>query len=78
MILEFILVMTIILSVIAIELKDLLWAVVVLGAADILVATAFYFMAAPDIALVQVAITTGLSVFIFMVVIFKTRRLEDG
>ena len=65
-------------SVIAIELRDLLYAVIVLGAADLLAAAAFYQMSAPDIALTQAAVTAGLTVFIFMIVIGKTRRLEHG
>ena len=75
---EFLLLFILALAIIAIELKDLLFAVIVLGAADLLVAVAFFFMAAPDIAMTQVAVTTGLSVFIFMVVIHKTRRMEHG
>ena len=78
MILESLLLVLIIVSLVAIEIKDLLYAVIILGAADLLAAVAFYFMAAPDIAITQVAVTTSLSVFFFVIVIGKTRRLEDG
>ena len=78
MILEGVLLMVIVMSIIAVEMKDLLYAVIALGSVDLLVAVAFYFMAAPDIAITQVAVTTALSVFIFVVVIGKTRRLEHG
>jgi uncharacterized MnhB-related membrane protein len=78
MILESVLLALLIMSVIAVELKDLLYAVILLGSADLLAAIAFYLMAAPDIALTQAAVTTGLTVFIFLIVIGKTRRLEHG
>ncbi len=78
MILETLLLVTLVMSVIAVEMKDMLYAVIVLGAVDLLAAAAFYFMAAPDIAVTQVSVTAGLSVFIFLIVIGKTRRLEHG
>jgi energy-converting hydrogenase B subunit D len=77
-ILESVLLALLIISVIAVELRDLLYAVILLGAADLLAAVAFYLMAAPDIALTQAAVTTGLTVFIFLIVIGKTRRMEHG
>jgi energy-converting hydrogenase B subunit D len=76
MILESVLALVLVVSIIAIEMKDLLYAVILLGAADLLAAVAFFFMAAPDVAITQVAVTTALSVFIFVIVIGKTRRLE--
>ena len=78
MILESVILMILIMSIVAIEMKDLLYAVIMLGAADLLAAVAFYFMAAPDIAITQAAVTAGLSVFIFVIVIGKTRRLEHA
>ena len=78
MILEIVLLVLLAMSIVAVELRDLLYAVIVLGTADILAAVAFYLMAAPDIALTQAAVTTGLTLFIFLIVIGKTRRLEHG
>ena len=78
MMLEAVLLALLAMSIIAIEMRDLLYAVILLGSADLLAAVAFYLMAAPDIALTQVAVTTGLTVFIFLIVIGKTRRLEHG
>jgi energy-converting hydrogenase B subunit D len=77
-ILEAVLLGLLAMSIVALELRDLLYAVIVLGAADLLAAIAFYMMAAPDIALTQAAVTGGLTVFIFLIVIGKTRRLEHG
>lgn len=78
MMLEAVLLALLAISIIAIEMRDLLFAVILLGSADLLAAVAFYLMAAPDIALTQVAVTAGLTVFIFLIVIGKTRRLEHG
>jgi uncharacterized MnhB-related membrane protein len=78
MILESVLLVLLIMSIVAVEIKDLLYAVILLGAVDMLAAVAFYFMAAPDIAITQVAVTGGLSVFIFVIVIGKTTRMEHG
>jgi uncharacterized MnhB-related membrane protein len=78
MILEAVLLMLLAASIVAIWQRDLLYSVIVLGAADILAAVAFYFMAAPDIAITQASVTAGLSVFVFVIVIGKTRRTEDG
>ncbi len=78
MILEAVLLALMVMSIIAIEIKDLLYAVILLGAADLLAAVAFYLMAAPDIALTQASVTTGLTLLIFLIVIGKTRRLEHG
>lgn len=78
MIIESVLLAFLVMSIVAVEMKDLLYAVIILGAVDVLAAVAFYFMAAPDIAITQIAVTAGLSVFIFVIVIGKTRRLEHG
>ena len=78
MIIESILLMMLVMSVIAVMMRDLLYAVITLGAVDVLAAAAFFFMSAPDIAITQAAVTAGLSVFIFVIVIGKTRRMEDG
>ena len=77
MIIEIVLLTMVIVSVMAVEMRDLLYAVILLGAVDFLAAVAFFFMAAPDIAITQVAVTAGLSVFIFVIVIGKTGRMED-
>ena len=62
--------------IIAIEMKDLLWAVIVLGVGDMLIALLFLMMNAPDVAITQVAVIGGLSTLIFVVAIKKTTREE--
>ena len=76
MMLEIALVVLAILSIAAVKVKDLVFAVVILAGADIALALGFYLMAAPDIALTQAAVAAGLTTFIFMIAINKTRRME--
>jgi energy-converting hydrogenase B subunit D len=76
MILEIALVLLVIFTVAAVMIKDLVHAVILLAIADALLAVGFYMMGAPDIALTQSAVVAGLSTFIFMIAINKTRRME--
>lgn len=78
MILEITLLGLVILVIAVIEMKDLLHAVIVLAAADALLALVFFLLAAPDIAITQVAIGAGLSTVIFVIAINKTRRMEEA
>ncbi len=76
MILEISLIILVALTIAAVRTKDLVYAVILLAGADVTLALGFYMMAAPDIALTQVAIAAGLTTFIFMIAIYKTRRME--
>lgn len=64
------------LSIIAIEMKDLLYSVIVLGAVSILLATIFFMLQAPDIAITQAAVGAGASTILFVIAISRTRRSE--
>jgi len=76
MIFETLLVFLIILTIIAVQLKDLIHAVIVLAGAETVLAVLFFMMAAPDIAITQAAVSAGLSTMIFIIAIQKTRRHE--
>ncbi len=65
-----------VLSLIAIELKDLLYAVIVLGGASITVAIIFYMLKAPDLAITQAAVGAGISTVLYVVAVSRTRREE--
>jgi multicomponent Na+:H+ antiporter subunit B len=77
MILEISLLVLAVLVIIAVEARDLLHAVIILGVGDILIAFIFIMMAAVDIAITQVAVGAALITFIFIVTIRKTSRMED-
>ncbi|MCK5063555.1 MAG: DUF4040 domain-containing protein [Candidatus Aenigmarchaeota archaeon] len=76
MLLEILLALSITLSFIAIEQKDLVHSVLVLAGLDLVVAVIFYLLKAPDIALTQADVCTGLMTFIFLITIHKTERFE--
>ncbi len=65
-----------VLFVIAVELKDLLYSVIVLGAASITLAVIFYMLQAPDIAITQAAVGAGVSTVLFIIAVSRTRRQE--
>jgi len=61
---------------IAIELKDLLYAVVVLAGASVVLAVIFYMLQAPDIAITQAAVGAGVATVLYVIAISRTRRQE--
>ena len=64
------------LNIIAIELKDLLYSVIVLGGSSITLAVVFFMLQAPDIAITQAAVGAGISTVLFVLAISRTRREE--
>jgi len=65
-----------VLCLIAIELKDLLYSVIVLAGASITLAVVFFMLQAPDIAITQAAVGTGVTTVLFVIAISRTRRKE--
>ena len=70
------LVLLFVFALIAIELKDLLYSVIVLAGASISLAVIFYMLQAPDIAITQAAVGVGVATVIFVIAISRTRREE--
>jgi uncharacterized MnhB-related membrane protein len=70
------LILLLVLNVIAIQLKDLLYSVIMLGGASITLAVIFYMLQAPDIAITQAAVGAGVSTILFIIAISRTRREE--
>lgn len=70
------LVLLLVLNIIAIELKDLLYSVILLGGSSITLAVVFYMLQAPDIAITQAAVGAGVSTVLFVIAISRTRREE--
>jgi len=65
-----------VLCIIAIELKDLLYSVIVLAGASISLAVIFFMLQAPDIAITQAAVGAGVATVLFVIAISRTRRQE--
>ncbi|GAH35908.1 unnamed protein product, partial [marine sediment metagenome] len=69
------LVFTIIAAIVATEIKDLLAAVISLGAVGFSVAIIFVLIQAPDLAIVQIVIEV-LTIVIFIAVILRTTHID--
>lgn len=59
-------------GVLAVCLKNLLAAVVSSGLASLFAAVSFLLLAAPDVAMAEAAIGSGLATFIFLYTVHKT------
>jgi multisubunit Na+/H+ antiporter MnhB subunit len=70
------LIFMIVAAVIATEIKDLLAAVISLGAVGFSVAIMFIFVQAPDLAIVQIVVEI-LTVVIFVAIIMRTTHIDD-
>jgi len=73
---SFLLILMPVLAVVIVELKNLLYAAIVLGAESVVLAVIFYMLKAPDIAITQAAVGAGISTMLFVFAISKTRREE--
>ena len=73
---SFLLILMPILAVVIVELKNLLYAAIVLGGESVVLAVIFYMLKAPDIAITQAAVGAGISTMLFVFAISKTRREE--
>jgi len=77
MILGLLIFVSVALSFVAVNMRNLFYAVILLGVVEVMLAAIFYLMAAPDIALTQAAVSSGLSTFIFLLALGKTRKTEE-
>jgi uncharacterized MnhB-related membrane protein len=65
-------------GLLAVLLKSLLAAMVSGGLASLFASLSFLLLAAPDVAMTEAAIGSGLSTFIFLYALRKTSYWEDG
>jgi len=73
---SFMLLFLFVLSIVAIELKNLLYAVITLAGAGIVLAVIFYMLRAPDIAITQAVVGAGVATVLYVIAISRTRREE--
>ena len=74
---EVLLAIMLVLAVVALLTKDLLVTVVVIGVFS-LVSCLFYFvLGAPDVALTEAGVGTGIGTVVFIWIVHKTRRREE-
>ncbi len=56
----------------AIEVKDLINAVIMLSVFSLVMSIIFYYLKAPDVAMAEAAVGAGVSTVIFMTAIYRT------
>ena len=74
---EVFLVILVICALVAIEMKDLLNATIVLAVFSLVLAFLFFRLHALDVAMAEASIGAGISTVLFVVAISKTRRFEE-
>lgn len=71
---EALLVLMAVASVIALQIRDMLAAVLLLGVFSILSCLVFFLLHAPDVALTEAAVGTGVGTVILIWIVFRTER----
>ncbi len=66
----------IVLAILSIEFKDLIAAVVAMGAVSLIISLLFLFLQAPDVAMAEASIGAALTMAIYIIVVRKTERRE--
>jgi len=73
---ELILALMLITAFIALQLKDMLASVPVLGVFSLLSCLVFFLLHAPDVALTEAAVGTGVGTVILIWIVFRTDRRD--
>lgn len=73
---EMLLVLMLIVAVIALQIKDMLASVLVLGVFSLLSCLVFFLLHAPDVALTEAAVGTGVGTVILIWIVFRTDRRD--
>jgi len=71
---EVLLILMLICAFISLHLKDMLAAVIILGVFSLLSSLIFFLMHAPDVALTEAAVGTGVGTVILIWIVHKTGR----
>jgi multicomponent Na+:H+ antiporter subunit B len=64
-------------SVVAVHLKDLLYAVFILAGATVSLSIVFFLLQAPDVAITNAAVYGGIATVLYVIAISKTERKEE-
>jgi uncharacterized MnhB-related membrane protein len=72
-----VLILTVVASLIAVLLRDLLAAAIALAAMSLLLSLEFYLLQAPDVAIAQAGVGACLSTAIVIIAIKGTKRTEE-
>ncbi len=75
---EALLAIMLVLALLALLSRDLLTTVVLMGVFSLLSCFWFYILGAPDVALTEAAVGTGIGTVVFIWAVFKTERRDHG
>ena len=67
----------VIVSFITLQLRNLLAGVILLGVVSLLSTLVFFMLHAPDVALTEAAVGTGVGTVVFVWIVRKTERRDD-
>ncbi|MFO7949861.1 MAG: hydrogenase subunit MbhD domain-containing protein [Candidatus Fermentibacteraceae bacterium] len=74
---ELLLVLMVVASVLALQVRDMLAAVLLLGVFSLLSCLVFFLMHAPDVALTEAAVGTGVGTVILIWIVHRTQRRDE-
>lgn len=74
---NFLLLFTLVSALIAVQLKDLLYAVLVLAGASVALSIIFYMLQAPDVAITNAAVYGGMATILYVIAISRSERMEE-
>ncbi|MFW5742700.1 MAG: Na(+)/H(+) antiporter subunit B [Spirochaetota bacterium] len=75
---DVVLVLMLVVAILAILVRDLLGAVVLASVFSLLSCLVFYVLGAPDVALTEAAVGTGVGTVVFIWIVSKTERRDRG
>ncbi len=73
-----ILILMLVLALIALIVRDLLATVILTSVFSLLSCLAFYILGAPDVALTEAAVGTGIGSVVFIWIVHRTRGSKDA
>lgn len=73
---EILLGMLVVVAIITLQLKNLLAGVIILGVFSLLCSLVFFLLHAPDVALTEAAVGTGVGTVVFVWIIRKTEQRD--
>jgi len=73
---EVLLVIMLSLALLALLVRDLLGTVVLMGVFSLVSCLVFYILGAPDVALTEAAVGTGVGTVVFIWIVYKTERRD--
>ena len=76
MIYYILLIVLVLFAYLAVRSRDLLFSVIFLSTVSLFTALVFFLLNAPDIAMTEAAVNTGIVTLVYIIAIKKTRRRE--